>query len=390
MDRRSFLQRGLVGASLSVAGLPEAPAAESKNPVRILIVLLRGGMDGLTAVPPIQDPLLSRLRPTINVKSAFDLGNGFGLHPKLTCLKSLWQEQQLNIVHSTGFAYTGRSHFEGQDVMQSGVMKPYTSPSGWMGRALEVSGQSHGVAISIPLPLILKGRASSTTQFPNWMPAADQNLLSQVKALWREDPDLRMLGQSLDQMGEAQMSSDAKKVTRDNFEEMSSPAALAKVAAERLRAPGGPRVAVIDMGSGFDTHGLQGADEGMHATRLSSLDQIVQSFKEGMGEEWNHSLVLTVTEFGRTVSENGTGGTDHGVGSCCFIAGGLIRGASVLADWRGLESSQLFEGRDLPPTIDTNAVFAQVIERAFHLSPDQIQSHVLSYKPHPKLRIQWA
>ena len=109
-----------------------------------------------------------------------------------------------------------------------------------------------------------------------------------------------------------------------------------------------------------------------------------------MQKVWNHSLVLTVTEFGRTVSENGTGGTDHGVGSCCFIAGGLIRGASVLADWRGLESSQLFEGRDLPPTIDTNAVFAQVIERAFYMSPDQIQSHVLSYKPHPKLRIQWA
>jgi uncharacterized protein (DUF1501 family) len=390
MDRRVFLRHGLAAASLSLAGLSSTHAAENKEPVRILIVLLRGGMDGLTAVPPIQDPLLSKLRPSINVSSAYDLGNGFGLHPKLSHLKSLWQQQQLNIIHSTGFAYSGRSHFEGQDVMQSGIMKPYTSSSGWMGRALEVSGQSHGVAISIPLPLLLKGRAASTTEYPNWMPPADRTLLQQVQAVWRHDGELRSFSQVLESKNESAMTSTHLQMTRENYEELSSPASLAAIAAARLSTQGGPRVAVIDLGSGFDTHGLQGGDDGLHAGRLAVLDSIVKSFHEGMGDSWKHSMVMTVTEFGRTVAENGTGGTDHGLGSCCFIAGGLLQRSSVLTDWRGLASTQLFEGRDLPATIDTNAVFAEVLQRAFRLSTDQIQSHVLQFKSNPKLQVQWA
>lgn len=390
MDRRVFLQHSLATASLSVAGLSSAQTADQQEPVRILIVLLRGGMDGLTAVPPIQDPLLSKLRPTINVSSAYDLGNGFGLHPKLSHLKSLWQQQQLNIIHSTGFAYSGRSHFEGQDVMQTGIMKPYSSSSGWMGRALEVSGQSHGVGISIPLPMVLKGRAASTTEYPNWMPKVDRGLLQQVRAGWQHDGELRSFSQVLESKTESAVASEQLKITRENYEELSSPASLAAIAAGRLSTLGGPRVAVIDMERGFDTHGLQGGDDGMHAGRLAVLDSIVKSFHEGMGDAWKHSMVVTVTEFGRTVAENGTGGTDHGVGSCCFIAGGLLQRSSVLADWRGLAATQLFEGRDLPATIDTNAIFAEVLQRAFRLSTNQIQSHVLQFKSNSKLQIQWA
>jgi uncharacterized protein (DUF1501 family) len=389
MERRTFLQHGLGSATLSLAGLPMGNAAETADPVKILVVLLRGGMDGLAAVPPIQDPLLAKLRPTINLASPFDLGNGFGLHPRLSHLYKLWQDQQLNIIHSTGFAYTGRSHFEGQDVMQSGIMKPYTSTSGWMGRALEVSGQSHGVAISIPLPLLLKGRASSTTEYPNWMPQADRALLQQVQAVWRTDADLKLYAPLLGQKS-GQMVGGQQRITRQNFEQQSSFIALATLAAERLKVSGGPRVAVIDMGGGFDTHGMQGADQGTHASRLVAVDNIFKAFQAGMGEAWKHSMVLTVTEFGRTVAENGTTGTDHGVGGCCFIAGGLLQRSSLLTDWKGLESSQLFEGRDLPATIDTSAIFAQVVQRAFGLSTDQIQSQVIQFKPHPKLQIQWA
>ena len=386
MDRRVFLRHSLAAATLSVAGLAEAQPAAAPPLIRVLIVLLRGGMDGLTAVPPIQDPRLAQIRPHIAVKSAVDLGNGFGLHPKLTHLHQLWRDQQLNIVHSTGFAYMGRSHFEGQDVMQSGIMKPYTSTSGWMGRALELAGQSHGVAISIPLPLVLKGRASSITEFPNWMPPADPQLMQQVRGLWQHDGELQSFAQR-PLTPDAPMASG---ITRENYEALSSPAALATLAAARLRTPGGPRVAVIDMGSGFDTHGLQGGDEGMHASRLGVLDSIIEAFHTGMAEDWAHSLVLTVTEFGRTAAENGTYGTDHGVGTCCMIAGGLLQKSAVIADWRGLDPAQLYEGRDLPATIDTNAIFAQVVQRAFGLSNDQIQSHVLPFRAHPQLQIQWA
>jgi len=143
---------------------------------------------------------------------------------------------------------------------------------------------------------------------------------------------------------------------------------------------------LIDMRNGFDTHASQGAEKGGHADRLRDLDTLVASFKEAMGERWAHSLVVTVTEFGRTAAENGTTGTDHGVGTCCFLAGGLVTESKVYADWRGLEKRALFEERDLPATIDINAVYAKVLERSLALSPTQITSGgVLDFKPHPAL-----
>lgn len=385
MRRRSFIVAQGLTAGLSLSGLPTARASEEVDPPRLLMVLLRGGMDGLAAVSPVGDRDLAALRPSIGLSQPLPLTADFALHPALQTAHQLWQAGQLVIVHATGFAYTGRSHFEGQNVMQSGVMVPYSSPSGWVGRAMQAAGLAGGVAISIPMPLILRGDPAAASEFPNWMAPPRPALSADVQRLWARDPMLFPFVRGLAEDTLSASSGRRLNLRPSEFQEARSPANLARLAAERMREASGPRVGLIDIESGFDTHASQGADSGVHATKLQEFDSILQAFREAMGVAWARSLVITVTEFGRTVAENGTTGTDHGVGSCVMLAGGLLKRARVVADWRGLRRESLFEGRDLPATIDACAVYAQVLQRIFGLSLAQIQSGVLSHRPHPLL-----
>lgn len=382
LQRRTLLKTASAGAMLSLTGLASKAASNTAEANRLLVVLLRGGMDGLCAVPPVADPLLEGLRPNLRIQQALRLDGSFGLHPALGQMHALWQQGQLAIVHSTGFAYTGRSHFEGQDVMQSGVMKPYASATGWVGRAMELARVDSGVAIAIPMPLILRGHDNAATEYPNWMRSPQAALMTEVHALWRTDKALAPYGARL---LEDSMASGAPRGLRgEEFAQARSPAALARLAGQRMSAADGPRIGLIDMEGGFDTHAGQGADSGAHANKLSDLDGVIGAYRQAMGSMWARTLVLTVTEFGRTVAENGTTGTDHGVGSCCFMAGGLLAKSQVLADWRGLAKAQLFEGRDLPATIDTSAVHSQVLQKVFGLTLPQVQS-VLAFRPHSGL-----
>lgn len=382
MQRRTLLKTASASAMLSLTGLASKADANPADANRLLVVLLRGGMDGLTAVPPVADPMLEGLRPNLRIQQALRLDGSFGLHPALGQMHALWQQGQLAIVHSAGFAYTGRSHFEGQDVMQSGVMKPYASATGWVGRAMELARVDSGVAIAIPMPLILRGHDNASTEYPNWMRSPQPSLMTEVNALWRADKALAPYGARL--LEDSMATSAPRGLRGDEFAQARSPASLARLAGQRMSAPDGPRIGLIDMEGGFDTHASQGADSGAHANKLSDLDGVIGAYRQAMGAMWARTLVLTVTEFGRTVAENGTTGTDHGVGSCCFLAGGLVAKAQVLADWRGLAKAQLFEGRDLPATIDTSAVHAQVLQKVFGLSLPQVQS-VLAFKPHAAL-----
>lgn len=386
--RRRFLQQALGGAAalhLLPATAEGRAGLDGAQAPRLLVVLLRGGMDGLHAVPPVGDPDYARIRPSIRVERALRLDGSFGLHPSMPTLHSLWQAGQLQIVHTTGFPYAGRSHFEGQDIMQTGLTTPYSSPSGWVGRAMETAGLVEGVALSIPMPVIVRGSPAAGTEYPNWMRPVSPVLARDLHAMWQTDPALapyseRLLGDAMQRMGPQ------RNLRGDEFREQRSPAALARLAAQRMSEADGPRVGLIDVDSGFDTHANQGADTGSHATRLADLDGIVQAWRDGMGAQWARSLLVTVTEFGRTAAENGTGGTDHGVGSCCFVAGGMVTSSRILSAWQGLDKAQLFEGRDLPAAIDVRAVYARVIERVFALSPAEIQSRVLAHAAHPGLQ----
>ena len=380
MQRRQWLKGA---AALSFSGFQPAWANGDANMPRLLVVLLRGGMDGLAAVPPIGDATYAAIRPTIAVQNSLRLDGSFGLHPALKHLHQLWGQQQLAVVHSTGFAYAGRSHFEGQDVMQSGMAKPYTSSSGWLGRAMQVARVAGGVSISIPMPLILRGNPESSTKFPNWMPPLPPGVADSLEALWSKDGLISPYASIIRAEAATQLQS---SVGRQDFANARSLPELGRLAGQEMSQALGPRVGLIDFTHGFDTHASQGGDQGGHAEQLVKIDQLVQNFQAAMGAMWSNALVVTVTEFGRTVAENGTTGTDHGVGSCCLLAGGLIGRSQVFSDWRGLHKDQLFEGRDLPPTIDVSAVYARVIERVFEVTPAVIQQQIIAHKPSAALK----
>ncbi|MEY3446650.1 MAG: hypothetical protein RIR45_1405 [Pseudomonadota bacterium] len=384
MQRRRFIGWG---ATLSLAGSRAWAAQNASAPYRatatagqrrLLVLMLRGAMDGLTALPPIGDPALRSIRGNLVPEKLLQGSPFFGVHPALPTFAALLEQGQALAVHATGFAYKGRSHFEGQDIMQSGVVKAYTSASGWLGRAMERANLGNGVAISIPMPLILRGDSRSETQFPNWMQTPPESTYALVRELWSKDADLSLLGQRL---VEGRQKMGMSQPTGGNFEQRKSPAGLAREAALRMLPADGPMVGLIDF-DGFDTHASQGAAEGSHASKLKMVDEVIKAFRETMGARWADSLVLTVTEFGRTAAENGTTGTDHGWGSCILAAGGLVQPAGIVADWPGLDKAQLFEGRDLAVTVDAAAVYAEALQTVFGLSADQIQDGVLTHRPH--------
>jgi len=383
MKRRTLIHAAFGASALRFAAWSQAREADHANSPRLLVVLLRGAMDGLSAVPPVGDPLFGTLRPNIAARQILPLDGSFGLHPKLRNLHQAWTAGHLSVVHSAGFAYTGRSHFEGQDIMQTGLPKPYNSASGWLGRGMQAAGVSSGVSISIPMPLILRGNPNTTTEFPNWMPRLPAGVANALPHLWAGDP---MLAPYADVIRRENLDAQAAGADSTSFQNARSLPELARLAAQELREPLGPRVGLIDVTHGFDTHANQGAEEGTLAERLADLDGLIGAFRTHMGDAWQRSLVLTVTEFGRTAAENGTAGTDHGVGTCAFLVGGLNTQSKVYADWRGLNKAQLFEGRDLPATIDLNAVHARVLERVFDLSEKSIQESVMPVRPSDKLK----
>jgi uncharacterized protein (DUF1501 family) len=264
--------------------------------------------------------------------------------------------------------------------MQTGVMKPYTSPSGWLGRAMHISRASGGVAVSIPMPLILRGDIGSDTDYPNWMPKPSLRVAEDVLRLWASDEALKPYAEKIYEDA-ASASALPQRMTGAEYRESLSPGALARAAGEKMKDPSGPRVGLIEFTHGFDTHANQGDDQGQHADRLADLDSMIREFKTAIGTEWKNSLVVTVTEFGRTVRENGTTGTDHGVGTCCLLAGGLVNRSKVYADWRGLDPQNWYEGRDLLPTIDTMAVYARVVQSVFRIEEQVIQKELFGFKP---------
>lgn len=381
MKRRTFMG---AGASLSLLGQTSAfGAAGQPSHRRLLVILLRGGMDGLTAIPPIGEPRLVQVRQAL-VPAMPLPGNGFfGLHPALPTFAGLIAKGEAVGVHATGFDYRGRSHFEGQDIMQSGVSKPFASATGWLGRAMQKAKLGSGVAVSIPMPLILRGDPAVDTEYPTWLASPPGSTYSLVNEMWARDPQLAGLG--VGAVNSKMEMAANQPTTQAYIDNISSPTRLGQLAGQRMAPNAGPVVGLIDL-VGFDTHAGQGAEQGQHADKLKMVDDIILAYKDAVGEGWKDSLVVTVTEFGRTVSQNGSAGTDHGWGSCILAAGGLVRTAGIVADWPGLDPRQLHEGRDLPVTVDARAVYAEMMGTVFGLSAAQIQNGILPHTPHPLTR----
>ena len=363
LTRREFLK--VSGASLFLAGLPLPGFTKDKPPGTISVILLEGGMDGLTAVPPFGDPNLLKMRKGLTPDNYLKLNSFFGLHPSFKYFGGLMAKNNASIVHATNFPYTKRSHFEGQNLMQGGGLSPFSETSGWLGRALDLA-KTPGRSMSLDMPLVLRGMSDNDNFYPASVKGSS-DLMTQL---------INSISMSYAKEGSEIFKKVSKKSTQKNSIVPRNPASLAKFAGKAMAQEGGPLSSVIKVDQ-FDTHASQGSDEyGRHGKRLTLIDDIIAGYKEGLGDAWDRSIILTLTEFGRTVFENGTRGTEHGYGSAGLLAGGAITKSRVISDWPGLSKKEQFEQRDLMSTIDYRSVCATCIENALGLDHDLIADKV--------------
>lgn len=366
--RRSLLT---TGATLTLLA-PFARLAAAGRPAdsRFVLIILRGGLDGLAAVPPYAEPRYAELRGPIALASpgtgdgaVLDLDGTFGLHPALTNLHAMYEAGEALVVHAAATPYRDRSHFEAQNVLEAGSVAPSAAAGGWLNRALAALAAAgdarEAVALADSVPLVLRGELAVTSWAPSRLPVPGDDTLLRVRELYEAaDP---ALAQALYDALEARaIVGDTSEQRRDGL----GVTPLAAAAARFLAAPSGPRIAVLDAG-GWDTHQNQGGAQGPLAQRLRGLDLGLQTLRTELGAHWRDTTVVVATEFGRAVAANGTRGTDHGTAGCAFVAGGAVAGGRVLADWPGLGSRDLHDGRDLRPTTDLRAVFKAVLHERF-------------------------
>jgi uncharacterized protein (DUF1501 family) len=370
ISRRDFLKGS--ATTLFLAGFNLPALASSSKKKNLVVIMLRGGMDGLCAVPIIGDKNFEKRRKNILIENTIKLNSDFALHPRLIGFNKCWNDNTGSIVHATSIPYTRRSHFEGQNLMESGGRVAYQEKTGWVGRAMKLAKlQGDGLALSLPMPLLLRGIPKNNNYFPadGKLPQKDTlDLLKSVYAESSEDELLEMMDFIKKRKDEQMMSGYGGYDKRKNNN-------LAKQAAVYLRKANGPRVAVFEV-NGFDTHAAQGGIDGTHTKCLVEMDEIIKNLKTNLKEAYKDTIILTVTEFGRTVKQNGGNGTEHGYGTAIFMAGGLIKKSQVHTDWPGLKKKELYQGRDLNATIDARSVYASAMSTVFDLDFKRIQKDV--------------
>ncbi|MEZ5669166.1 MAG: DUF1501 domain-containing protein [Alphaproteobacteria bacterium] len=340
-----------------MAARPRLLLADAPTESRLVVVILRGAMDGLSAVPPVGDPAYRGLRGDLAIDDALPLDGFFGLHPALAPLAGWYAEGALLPVHAVATPYRERSHFDAQDLLENGTGMPHGAGDGWLNRALAAMGATArpaGLAIAQSAPLILRGAAPVTTWSPSVLPGADDDLMARIAAMYADDPLFRESLESAMALGDAAGAGSAGGGARAQLAES------VRTAGMLLAQADGPRIAVLELG-GWDTHANQGAGNGRLATALTGLAEALSGLRTSASAVWARTCIAAVTEFGRTAVPNGTRGTDHGTGAAMLLAGGAVAGGRVLADWPGLGTAQLYEGRDLMPTTDLRAVLKGVL-----------------------------
>ncbi len=369
LSRRATLGLGL-GLGMSVSFLGSAAlAAESRSP-KLVVIICRGAMDGLSVSPPIRDSAYLDLRGPIAITpdKALPLDSDFGLHPKLVNLHRMALAGQARIAPAVAWPVHIRSHFEAQDLLETGADKLYGAQTGWLNRCVQaLSGDkpARAIAVAPQAPLILQGAAPYDTWSPGgqFNPAGSR-LAGILQDLYQPDPVLGpafAAGLAVEHEAMA-LNANAPALKANDAKD------FATAAARFLSDPGGPAIAVISL-DGFDTHAGQGAAEGQLANRLANLDDVVAGLETGLGPDWSRTVVVVATEFGRTARINGTGGTDHGTASTLIVAGGAVKGRGIIGDWPGLAAGQLFENRDTAPTLDMRRVFKTLV--VDHLGVDR-------------------
>ncbi|MFZ0238542.1 MAG: DUF1501 domain-containing protein [Xanthobacteraceae bacterium] len=371
------------GTLFAWAHLPKIARAEGRDP-RFLTIILRGALDGLATVAPVGDPDWLALRGdnalTLDGKlPALKLDELFALNPAMPNLHRMFETKEAIIVHASATPYRERSHFDGQDLLESGLPKPGASDTGWLNRALAGLAPAGRVdprgsklfAVGPVTPLVVRGAAPVLSWSPQRVMPASEDTVGRLLALYRdcdaklagvlEDNSKRVAG--IEQPGNGQKPGvPGPGQVRAYFSE------AAGTAAKFLSQPEGPRVGALAL-DGCDTHFNEGIAQGRLSQLLGALDEALAAIKTNMGVAWRETVVALATEFGRTARINGTEGTDHGTATVAILVGGALKGGRVIADWPGLKPVNLYQDRDLKPTTDLRAVLKGVLRD--HLRADE-------------------
>jgi len=378
------------GVLFAWAFMPRVARAEGRDP-RFLTIVLRGALDGLAAVAPVGDPDWIKLRGDNALRldgktPALPLDGFFALNPAMPNVHRLYQAGQATIVHAVATPYRDRSHFDGQDVLESGLPKPGAVDTGWLNRALaglEPGGPAsprgrQAFAVGPVTPLVVRGPASVLSWTPpRQQPVSEETTMRLLELYRHTDPTLARVLE--DRLGLAAIAraggisnepnNNAPVIQGTGIEQVRAYfAEAAGAAAKFLASPEGPRIGALAL-DGWDTHVNEGAVSGRLASLLGALDGAIAAIKTNMGEAWGETVVALVTEFGRTAHVNGNEGTDHGTGTVALLAGGALKGGRVIADWPGLKESDLHERRDLKATTDLRTVLKGVLKD--HLRVDE-------------------
>jgi uncharacterized protein (DUF1501 family) len=390
------------GTLFSWAFVPKLALAEGRDP-RLLVIVLRGALDGLAAVAPVGDPEWQRLRgdKALTLESApaaLRLDSFFALNPAMPNLHRLYKAGAATIVHAAATPYRERSHFDGQDVLESGLSAPGAADSGWLNRAVTALapagrvGGKDAFAVGPIAPLVVRGPAPVLSWTPRRLPPASDDTVIRLLDIYRHvDPvlaraleervGLATIARAGGMEAEQQRPAGAGQV-RAYFAES------AGAAAKFLARPDGPRIGALAF-DGWDTHADEGVMSGRLANLLAALDGAIAAMETEMKEAWRETVVAVVTEFGRTARINGTEGTDHGTATVALLAGGALKGGRVISDWPGLKPANLHEGRDLKPTTDLRAVLKGVLKDHLRLDDAVLASKVFPdssrVKPMPGL-----
>jgi uncharacterized protein (DUF1501 family) len=389
----------LAGAGVLFAWpfVPKLARAEGRDP-RMLTIVLRGALDGLAVVAPVGDPDWVKLRGdkalVLDGKTpALALDSFFALNPAMPNLHRLYKADQAAIVHASATPYRERSHFDGQDVLESGLPKPGRAESGWLNRALgglEAEARvtrkdQRAFAVGPVTPLVVRGPAPVMSWTPRRIQPASEDTMARLLDLYHHtDTELARAIESRMELVTLARAGDPAALAPTEGQPLPQgfPAQVrayfadaAGTAAKFLARADGPRIGALAF-NGWDTHVDEGADSGRLATLLGALDGAIAAVEKNMGDAWRETVVAVVTEFGRTARINGTNGTDHGTGTIALLAGGALKGGRVIADWPGLKNANLYEGRDLAATTDLRAVLKGLLKDHLRVTDQALAANV--------------
>lgn len=394
-SRRIFIKNaalGLLALGLPPAFVVRAAQGEKKNRGKILVVVFqRGGMDGLNAVIPFREKSYYSLRPSIAVaepasgdERGIDLDGLYALHPALAPLKGLFDRRHLAIIHAAGSPDNTRSHFDAQDYMEFGTPGVKSTPEGWLNRCLAKDLRDlspfRAVALTSRLPRILAGSApaltmASTEEFR----LRDESSAAMLRKLYSttQDPLLQQGSRSLfDGMEVIKQVAAGVPAATEVYPAGRFGASLREIS-RLIKADVGLEIAFTEI-EGWDTHANQGGASGIMANRLKELAEGLSAFYRDLGDRMESVVLITLSEFGRTVRENGNRGTDHGHANVMFVLGGRVKGGKVYGRWPGLEPEVLYEGRDLDLATDYRAVCGEILSH--HMGQKDLNKVFPGYK----------